>query len=117
MIVFYAGVPCRFEEIECPGRVHLVRFYGVVDRDADSCLCRLVEDILRGFEEPGEGLPVPDVADLECKVPVFQKWLDIILLDLRVIVRVEVVQADDLMSIAEQPLDDMGADEPGPAGD
>jgi len=43
-------------------------FYGVVDRDADARLRRLVKDVVRAVEESGEDIPVADVADFEAEV-------------------------------------------------
>ena len=113
----------RVEEGEGAKDVRLVVDAGDLDRGAYAGTGGEVDDgvepagrLLR-LEDAGDSLDVGDVGLLEAEARAAQEAREAPLLEADVVGVVEVVDADDGIAPAEEPLADGGADEPGPAGD
>ncbi len=108
-----------FQHVEEAHQVALRINVRIVDGITHAGLGRQVDDLLECVlcKQVQQRLLVGHIQPLEAKVAAFGQLRQACLFQLDAVVAVEVVDANDLMAIAAQPLGGMKPDEPCDAGD
>ncbi|MNR13410.1 hypothetical protein D3C85_1298170 [compost metagenome] len=114
-----AMVPTGFEHIEETHQVRLPIDIRIVQRVAHPGLGGQVHHLGKSvlLKQADQGRFVDDVHFPETKTRQSLQHLEACLLEFHVVVVVEVVDTDDLLTLAAQALDRMKADETGRTGD
>src|SRR5260370_1147890 len=112
-------VPAPLEDVQETENVAVGVGVGVLQRVADACLRREVDDLMRTQlgEERAHAVDVGDVDAAETEPAVLLQLLEARFLQRDVVVVIDVVDSDDLVAAGEQPRGDVVADESGRAGD
>src|SRR5258708_5502288 len=114
-----AIVAAALKDVEKPLQVRVEVCLGVDERVANARLRGKIDDTLRlrVFENATNPFRVGDVETLETKAGSAAQTRQARLFQLRIVVVVEIIDADDLVAACEQALCDVITDETGCAGD
>src|SRR5690348_7216743 len=113
-----AVMTAPFQDIGEPDKIGVHVGMRIDQRMTHPCLRREVNDIGKTMlgKERRCSVAVRQIELGEPEFRMFRKPADTIMLQLWIVIGIQIVKADDLAAIVEQPLGDVKADEPGGAG-
>src|SRR5262245_55352465 len=112
-------VPASFEDVQEPDEIAVDVRVRIGERVANAGLRGEMDDAIEAFfaEQPFQAFAITEFLAHQAKARMWRKTRKPRLLQRRIVVVIDVVQADDFVAAREQSLAGVISDEPGSAGD